>query len=147
MTYTQASVETLLKTYLDIRLLLIDRSFVSTDIIYLIPPQEYKEMALGGHNIFGVKSRAQPVMDGKRTSRAMEELHCASIDLEEGLKQLRDDDYYTVLHYYLFRDKTLDEIAVDLGLLDRRVAHNKATRALKKLTKIMQESKREEYES
>lgn len=133
--YTIHSVERLLRKYVDIRVLLIDRSFVGSDVMYTMPPEDLREIS---NNVFGTKPNASKVRDGKRTARATEELHCSSLDLEIGFNKLRPDEQYTLYHYYIVNDMTFDELARKLDLADRSVAKNKATRALRKLTEYMQ---------
>jgi hypothetical protein len=141
--YSKGIVIRLLQRYLDIRLSLIDRMPKQDKAIYSSQQHQYREKPLGASANTGwpfmQKPNAQPRMDGKRKARMMEDLHCATIDLENALLTLTPDEYKLIAEYYIYGSVTLDELAEARGLTSKGRLHDRIMRIVAKLVRRMNE--------
>jgi hypothetical protein len=92
------------------------------------------------------KPHAMQRVDGKKRARMLEDLHCATMDLEAALQQLSDDEFKLLADYYIYGNGTLDELAQARGLLSKGRLQEKIQRLVRKLVRYMNQGE-ETYES
>jgi hypothetical protein len=83
------------------------------------------------------KPHASTVQDGKKRARMMEDLHCASLDLEDALNQLSDEDYKLVADYYIFGNGTIEELAAARGLASKGRLQERIQRIVRRIVRYM----------
>lgn len=140
--YNQAIVTRLLINYIDIRISLLDRMPKPNRPLYSTTKKlSYRERPLGSSTTtpwpFMTKARAASPIDGKKRARMMEDLHVATIDLENALKTLTNDEYRLIADYYIYGNGTLEELATARGLASKGRFHERLQRIVKKLVKRM----------
>lgn len=139
--YSQKIVIRLLTNYVDIRSQMIDRMPQPTRQLYRTPKYTYDEKPLGASSStpwpFMAKPRAQQIVDGKKRARMMEDLHVATLDLENALNTLSDADYQLIADYYLFGNGTIDQLATARGLRSKGRLHERIQRVVRRLVRVM----------
>lgn len=141
--YSQKTVIRLLDNYVQIRSTMIDRMPQPSKPIYRVPKYTYAEnlKPLGASAAtpwpFMAKPRASQIVDGKKKARMMEDLHCATLDLECALNKLSDDDYALIADYYLFSNGTIEELARARGLSSKGRLQERIQRIVMRLVKSM----------
>lgn len=139
--YNRGVVIRLLQHYLDIRLSLIDRMPTPTKPLYTNAKHTFHERPLGATKESGWpfmgKPHAQPHIDGKKKARMIEDMHCATMDLEQALARLKPDEYQLIADYYIYGSGTLDELAEARGLLSKGRLHDRIMRIVAKLVRYM----------
>ena len=137
-------VERLLRNYLDIRLSL---DIQGTDY-RVSAPTKYtivlgKDVPLGQTKsnpswpLMG-KQHAPRIRDGKRQSRQKEELHCAALDVEAGMKRVSDDDWWLMYHHLVIESHTLDDLVKKFHFAGRNGARMRVSRAVARLAREME---------
>lgn len=140
--YSKGTVIRLLEHYLDIRLSILDRMPTPTKPLYSNNERHtFREKPLGssGNSPWPFMSRphATKKVDGKKRARMMEDLHCATLDLENALATLDKDEYDLVADYYIYGSGTLEDLAAARGLLSKGRLHDKLQRIVSKLVRRM----------
>lgn len=140
--YSQRSVITLLQNYMDIRSTLIDR--MPNPRVPLYAPRknhEFREKPFGSSGAlpwpFMTKNHTPVRTDGKKRARMMEDLHCATIDLERALSQLNDEDFGLVRDYYIVGAMTMEDLAQSRGLASKGRLQERLQRIVSRLVRYM----------
>lgn len=142
--YTQGTVIRLLTNYVEIRSTLVDHMPKPIKPLYTTTAKYFfREKPFGSSSStpwpFMTKGHAQSRSDGKKKARMTQDLHVCTIDLEEGLKTLTDEEYKLLADYYIFGEGTIQSLAEARGLLSRGRLQEKIQRTIKKLVRIMNE--------
>lgn len=146
--YTTALVEKILRNYLDIRATLEGNAQRVHDTYCAVKrPNFDKQRRASRRRAFGQTDErwpfmepqhAKPPMDGKAKARAMEELHCAAIDLETAFPRLLKDEQELLLKYHVYQTHTLDELTKELGLASRGAMQQRIYRVVRNLAGEME---------
>lgn len=133
ITYTPRLVERILRSYLDIVYTLegkgqqlFDRSSSKT--------RDYFEIS----DSFVRETHARPVPHGKEKARAIEDLHCAVLDIERWLPTLHRDDQELLIRYHIRQDVTLEELAAERKVTSRGSMQKRIYRAVQRLARTME---------
>lgn len=146
-TYTQSFVEKILRNYLDIRNTLEGNAQRLHEKHCEVKRPNFdqrlrRERAFGQTDQrwpFMEPSHATPPRDGKAKARAMEDLHCAVIDLETAFPRLSLEDQELLLRYFVYQEQSnYDELAEELGLVTRSAAQKRTAKAVQRLTREME---------
>lgn len=132
ITYTEGSVERLLRNYLDIRATLEGNTQKLHDT-YTIPLKQQQQT-----NPFSIPRHAKPPRDGKAKARFLEELLCAVIDLEEAFPRLSPDDQELLLKYHISQGYTLDELMAERGVTSRGSMQLRIRRSVQRLVRELE---------
>lgn len=140
--YTQSSVIKLLQNYLDIRGSLLDRMPKPSKVLYSAKKNhEFREKPFGSSAAlpwpFMTKHHAPSHTDGKKRARMMEDLHCATLDLEDALNSLSDEELGLIADYYIIGSMTMEDLAESRGLASKGRLQERLQRIVRKLTRRM----------
>ena len=137
-------VEKLLQNYVDIRCTLDGKGRVLSSP-YVIKreterkgPQPFGQTRNGQAWPFMEPTHARPPTDGKTKARAMEDLHCAVLDLERAWPNITEDDQDLLAKYHILQTHVLDDLLVERNLSSRSALRERILRAVKRLTKEME---------
>ena len=143
--YTVGLVEKMLRSYLDIKYTLEGKGQQLPDTYATFPKNSNKiEQPLGMTRTgspwpFMEPRHAKVPTDGKQKARFLEELHCATIDIEEAFKEVTDDDLELLYKYHVFQTHTLDELAYERNVKSRGSMRQRVLRAVERLTRVLNE--------
>lgn len=140
--YSRRSVITLLQNYLDIRSTLIDRMPNAAAPVYSAKKNhEFREKPFGASKAlpwpFMTKHHAPMRVDGKKRARMMEDLHCATLDLERALATLSSEEYSLIREYYIVGAMTMEDLAASRGLASKGRLQERLQRIVNKLVRHM----------
>ena len=161
--YTVPIVERILHSYLDIVLLLEGGSTTIDNPFIVQQHARVGELPLGQRPTdapwpFREHRHARRTYDGKARGRSMEELHCAVLDIEEAMEYLRwlsnhhdnevtrqqaAEDFYLIYMYHILHYYTLDELAAQRNVKSRGSMQLRLSRAVKRLTRILEDGEHE----
>ena len=157
--YTVPIVERILHSSLDI-VLLLEGGSTTVDNPFIIEQKPRSgELPLGQRPTdpswpFHEHRHARRTFDGKARGRSMEELHCAILDIEEGMAHLQwlskhhanevtrqqaAEDFYLIYMYHILHYYTLDELAAQRKVKSRGSMQLRLSRAVKRLTHILED--------
>lgn len=141
--YSPVMVERLCRSYLDHRHSLFGSAQRLPDSTIVDKPEATtRELPFGMRRgdspwPFFEPIHAKPKVDGKRKADLATSLWVSMMDLEAGLKKLSDDDIGLVYKYHIFQTRTLDELAVEIGIKSRSAVSARVQRAVARLTHLM----------
>jgi hypothetical protein len=81
---------------------------------------------------------AKPPRDGKAKARTMEDLHCAVLDIEEGLRHMHPQDVDLLMKYHILQTHTLDELVAECKLASKGSMQQRLFRIVQRLTREME---------
>lgn len=155
--YTVPQVERILRSYLDIRHVLLGKAQQGMESIFVDTPinREPDQVPWGMRPtdppwpFMMAASHAKSPRDGKARARRMEELHCVVIDIDLALKakhhdgsyRISEDDFFLLSHYYVYQTVTLDELCVLRGSVSRGSMQRRCQRAVARLVEELERAK------
>lgn len=141
--YSPVMVEKLARSYLDHRHSLFGSAQRLPDSTIVDKPEATtRELPFGMRRgdspwPFLEPTHAKPKVDGKRKADLATSVWISMMDLEEGLKKLSDDDISLIYKYHIFQTRTLDELAVEIGIKSRSATSARVQRAVARLAHLM----------